>query len=288
MFSLEGSTVMVWLAVNLDPAGLELEQHFEFLLERGYDEDIDVFGPGHGVILTDDSVRCRQVVVVSSEIIKLSAAGLLEGDPAALPEFADIKAVIATDHGDDDTLATKPSSIEDWAGDIAALLKAGAGPTAIYDRLRLDERFEGSLGGVKRLCLRLRKAQGISADDVAIPVETVAGEVAQVDFGYVGQLYDPDEGRMRKAWIFVMVLGFSRLMGHWHRGSRIHEITAHFVFCIFIRYRPCTVRCVPKFRFTPLAQSPYYTMISYSYSAQPDTHRTVCVRSERQPNPSQP
>ncbi len=79
------------------------------------------------------------------------------------------------------------------------MLDAGAGPTAIYDRLRLDKRFEGSLGAVKRLCLRLRKAKGVAAEDVVIPVETAAGEVAQVDFGYVGKLYDPEEGRMRKA-----------------------------------------------------------------------------------------
>jgi transposase len=141
----------------------------------------------------------------------LTAAGLLEGDPAALPELAEIKAVVAADHGDD-TPAVRLSSIEDWTESIQNLLEAGAGPTAIYDRLRLDERFEGSLGAVKRLCLRLRKAKGVAAEDVVIPVDTIAGEVAQVDFGYVGNRYDPDEGRMRKAWIFVMVLAFSRLM----------------------------------------------------------------------------
>jgi hypothetical protein len=37
-------------------------------------------------------------------------------------------------------------------------------------------------------------------------------EVAQVDFGYVGKLYDPDRGVLRKAWVFVMTLGFSRHM----------------------------------------------------------------------------
>jgi transposase len=64
----------------------------------------------------------------------------------------------------------------------------------------------------QRVCLRLRKANGVAPENVVIPVDTVAGEVAQVDFGNVGQLYDPAEGRMRKAWIFVMVLAFSRLM----------------------------------------------------------------------------
>ena len=45
-----------------------------------------------------------------------------------------------------------------------------------------------------------------------MPVETVAGDVAQVDFGYVGKLYDPESGKEKKAWIFVMTLGCSRHM----------------------------------------------------------------------------
>lgn len=59
----------------------------------------------------------------------------------------------------------------------------GAGPTAIYDRLESEDGFSGSLGAVKRLCVRLRKTKGIKAEDVAIPVVTGPAEVAQVDFG---------------------------------------------------------------------------------------------------------
>jgi transposase len=39
---------------------------------------------------------------------------------------------------------------------------------------------------------------------------TLPGQEAQVDFGYVGRLYDPTEGQLRKAYVFVMVLGYSR------------------------------------------------------------------------------
>jgi hypothetical protein len=60
--------------------------------------------------------------------------------------------------------------------------------------------------------LSLEQARQEQAEDVAIPVETPAGEVAQVDFGYAGKLYDAKEGRFRRAWVFVMVLGFSRHM----------------------------------------------------------------------------
>lgn len=36
------------------------------------------------------------------------------------------------------------------------------------------------------------------------------GEVAEVDFGYLGRIPDPEAGRLRKAWAFVVVLVFSR------------------------------------------------------------------------------
>jgi transposase len=143
--------------------------------------------------------------------LPLTAAGLLEGDAADLPELAQLKSVIVAACGEQ-LPATRTSSIEDLRDTIVALLDEGAGPTAIYDRLKLDPDFKGSLGAVKRLCARVSKAKGVSADDVAIRVETGPGEIAQVDFGYIGLLYDPDEGRMRKAWAFVMVLAFSRMM----------------------------------------------------------------------------
>ena len=60
------------------------------------------------------------------------------------------------------------------------------------------------------MCRRLKAEAGPTEEDVAIPVETVPGEVAQVDFGYAGLRYDPDRGVLRKCWVFVMTLGFSR------------------------------------------------------------------------------
>jgi hypothetical protein len=37
-------------------------------------------------------------------------------------------------------------------------------------------------------------------------------EVAQVDFGYAGKLYDPTRGVVRRAWVWVMILAHSRRM----------------------------------------------------------------------------
>jgi transposase len=79
--------------------------------------------------------------------------------------------------------------------------------------LRTEEpAFPGSYPQVKRLCRALRRERGVQPGDVAIPVETGPGSVAQVDFGYVGKLLDPSQGQLRDAWCFVMVLGYSRRM----------------------------------------------------------------------------
>ena len=142
----------------------------------------------------------------------LIAAELLDGDPLELPEVAVLKAAIL------EQLPPKPvpqqtSSVQKWAEAVQEMVDDGASPTAIFDKLRLeDKEFDGSLSAIKRLCLKLKRAKGVQPEDIAIPVHTDPGQVAQVDFGYLGKLYDPEQKRFRKAWVFVMVLGFSRHM----------------------------------------------------------------------------
>jgi len=142
----------------------------------------------------------------------LATAGLLDGPADALPELAVLREAVLAQLPPKD----KPqheSSIVKWADAIATMLESGAAPTAIYDRLRLQHvEFDGSLSAVKRLCKRLQLDKGITAEEVAIPVDTDAGEIAQVDFGAIGKLWDPDTGRMREAYVFVLVLGYSRHM----------------------------------------------------------------------------
>lgn len=143
----------------------------------------------------------------------LDGAGLLAGDPAELPELEELRGKIAAAMPVGDPPPQQVSSVAAWGEAVRAMVEAGAPPTAIYDRLRLEQPdFRGSLSAIKRLCLRLGRERGVRAEDVAIPVETAPGEVAQVDFGYVGQLLDPETRTMRKAWVFVLVLGYSRHM----------------------------------------------------------------------------
>jgi len=143
--------------------------------------------------------------------LTLREAGLLDGDPSDLPELVALRATIEAAKPAK-KLAQQRSSVEKWRAKIEELANDGAGPTAIYDHLRTDEDagFEGSLGAVKRMYARIRADKGISAEDVAIPVNTKAGHVGQVDFGSVGKLWDPITNAVRQAYIFVLVLAYSR------------------------------------------------------------------------------
>jgi len=139
--------------------------------------------------------------------------GLLEGAADDLPEPDVLRAVVGQERPFCPPLQ-QTSSMAPWRSKIAQLRSKGAGPTAIYDYLRLhhEGQYTGSLSAVKRLCRRLDQEAGPRPTDVAIPVQTEPGQVAQVDFGYAGKRYDPDRGMLRKSWVFAMTLGFSRDM----------------------------------------------------------------------------
>lgn len=143
----------------------------------------------------------------------LDDAGLLEGDAEQLPELAVLRAVIEAVKPEQ-PLKQHESSVEKWRAEISKLVDEGATPKAIHDHLttKPDSDFSGSLSAVKRMCAQLRADKHIAAKDVAIPVDTEPGEVAQVDFGFVGKLWDPETKRVRPAYVFVMVLAFSRHM----------------------------------------------------------------------------
>jgi transposase len=142
----------------------------------------------------------------------LEGEGLLRGSITELPSLEEIKAVIEKGKPRPTLPRQQRSGIEAWAEKIEALFSRGVKPRAIFERLRTEEAFEGSYPQVKRLCKTLNRAQGVRARDVAIPVLTLPGEVAQVDFGHVGRLFDPGTVTLREAYCFVMVLGFSRKM----------------------------------------------------------------------------
>lgn len=140
------------------------------------------------------------------------AAGLLEGPADALPDEATLHAAVQAALGKPPP-PQETSTVQAWEAEVRQMLTADASPKVVYDGLRLAHKdFRGSYDAIKRLCRRISRAKPPVAEDVAIPVVAAPGAEAQVDFGYIGELLDPAEGRLRKAWIFVLVLSYSRYL----------------------------------------------------------------------------
>ena len=137
------------------------------------------------------------------------AQGLLTG---TLPDLSTLEALRVRTFTASTPAARHPnvSSVEAYRAEIADLLHQGFAPRAIYGLLRQRHAgFTGSDQAVWRMTKLIRQQQ---LPEVVLRLETPPGEVAQVDFGYVGLLWDPATSRVRKAWAFVMVLAYSRHM----------------------------------------------------------------------------
>jgi transposase len=146
----------------------------------------------------------------------LTQAGLLAGSPDQLPTLEELSLALRRALPPR-TPPQERSSVERWRPRIADLWARGLTAQATYDRLRTETPpgeppFRGSYPAVKRLVRQLEVLRGVQAEDVVVPVETRAGEAAQVDFGYAGRLLDPASGALRRAWCFVLVLTHSRVM----------------------------------------------------------------------------
>jgi transposase len=102
----------------------------------------------------------------------------------------------------------RPSSIETWAQPIQHYVDKGLRPRLIYQKLSEDPRFGASESAVYRYVRKLRPP----AVQATIRVETAPGQEGQVDFGKVGKLWDAGTQTMRAAWIFTLILSWSRHM----------------------------------------------------------------------------
>jgi transposase len=75
----------------------------------------------------------------------------------------------------------------------------------LYDDLK-NRGFKGSYSAL----IRYFTKNNLNKENPVMRIETKAGEIAQVDFGYSGLIYDELTLKEAKSWIFVMVLAFSR------------------------------------------------------------------------------
>jgi len=88
-----------------------------------------------------------------------------------------------------------------------SMLDKGVEMMAIWQRLRDEQGYRGSYSSLRRFVSRLELEK---EPESYTRVHTAAGEEMQVDFGYVGKLYDPKSGGIRNAYVFVGTLGYSR------------------------------------------------------------------------------
>ena len=127
--------------------------------------------------------------------------GLLEGD---LPSLPDLQRLL------EETMPSSPppqntSTVEPYREQVVTLRRQKVEIAAIHQRLK-ERGYTGSYASVYRFVRALEPLE----PEVTVRVETPPGQEAQVDFGYAGMMIDPETGRLRKAWAFVMTLAWSR------------------------------------------------------------------------------
>jgi transposase len=128
--------------------------------------------------------------------------GVLEGGP--LPDAATLAALL--EPAPTARPAHEQSLVEPWRERVLAWHERGVEGQAIWQLLVEEHGFTGSYSSVKRF-LRRVAPPSVRA---TLRIEVPPGEEAQVDFGFAGEFLDPDAGRVRRAWVFVMTLSFSR------------------------------------------------------------------------------
>jgi transposase len=131
-----------------------------------------------------------------------ASRGVLEGalpDPGALAQLLDIGEAR-------ERPAQEQSRVEPFRAQVLALRGQGVEGQALWQLLVEQHGFPGSYSAVKRFLRQLEPP----AARATVRVETAPGEEAQVDFGFAGQFVDPEGGRLRRAWAFVMLLACSR------------------------------------------------------------------------------
>jgi transposase len=101
--------------------------------------------------------------------------------------------------------AHEQSLVERFREQVVALHEDGVEGQAIFQLLVEQHQFGGSYSSVKRFLRRLAPSPRAT-----LRLEVAPGDEAQVDFGFAGDLLDPEVGRVRRAWVFVMVLSCSR------------------------------------------------------------------------------
>ena len=103
--------------------------------------------------------------------------------------------------------AQNTSSVKPLHAVIAAMVAREMEAAVIHQRVtQPPHNFTGSYHAIYRYIRQHFKPK----QDACIRIETQPGKEGQVDFGYAGLMWDPVTQRLRKTWVFVMTLSWSR------------------------------------------------------------------------------
>jgi transposase len=127
--------------------------------------------------------------------------GLLTGP---LPEPAQLAAWLTVPPAQ--RPAQEQSLVEPFGDQVLAWHAQGVEGQAIWQLLVEQHGFGGSYSSVKRFLRRVAPPP----PRATLRVEVDPGDEAQVDFGFGGLYRDPEADRLRRAWVFVMMLSCSR------------------------------------------------------------------------------
>jgi transposase len=98
------------------------------------------------------------------------------------------------------------SQVEPFREQIVAWKQAGITGTTIHRTLEREHGFAGSYSAIRRFLQGLE----LETPTATVRLEFAPGEAAQVDFGAGPRIVDTATGELRKTWVFVMTLCFSR------------------------------------------------------------------------------
>jgi transposase len=98
------------------------------------------------------------------------------------------------------------SQVEPHRERILAWKRAGITGTTIHQALVREHGFSGSYSAIRRF-LQANEPIPLKA---TVRLDFAPAEAAQVDFGAGPRILDTDTGELRKTWVFVMTLCFSR------------------------------------------------------------------------------
>lgn len=125
-------------------------------------------------------------------------------DPASeLPEDAAIAEALGAARRAPSTV----SSLEPYRERVLRWTEQGVSGVAIHAALKREHGYVGSYSSVYRMLVALGRSR---PPEATVPLLFAPGDAAQVDFGAGPTLFDPDAGRLRRTWCFVMTLCWSR------------------------------------------------------------------------------